>query len=293
MSSVFEEPLQIRGLYKRYGAKPVLEALDLTVQRGRVLGLLGRNGAGKSTLIECALGLRGFDRGHVKLLGHNPLALPDDARARIGYVPQSAEVFEWLTVKQMLAYFRAFYPRWNDGKVATLMARWEIAPEQAIAKLSGGQKQRLSIIRALAHDPELLILDEPVAALDPAARRDFLRELVERVVDSGTTILFSTHILTDLERVAVDVALLREGKLALQQPLDTLIEQARRVVGPAAVLRTLRLARRLSIKEDAGGSAQLIAQLDHAETQSLEAMRSQGVRVETVGLEDLFVEVTQ
>jgi ABC-2 type transport system ATP-binding protein len=293
MSSVFEEPLQIRGLSKRYGAKPVLEALDLTVQRGRVLGLLGRNGAGKSTLIECALGLRGFDAGQIKLLGHDPLALPDDARAQIGYVPQSAEVFEWLTVKQMLAYFRAFYPRWNDGKVASLMVRWEIAPEQSIAKLSGGQKQRLSIIRALAHDPELLILDEPVAALDPAARRDFLRELVERVVGSGTTILFSTHILTDLERVAVDVALLRDGRLALQQPLDTLIEQARRVVGPAAVLRTLRLARCLSLKEDAGGGAQLIAQLDHAETHRLDAMRSQGIRVETVGLEDLFVEVTQ
>jgi ABC-2 type transport system ATP-binding protein len=288
-----QEPLSIRGLTKRYEGKLVLNELDLTVQRGRVLGLLGRNGAGKSTLLEAALGLRSIDAGTIRLLGEDPLALSDATRQKIGYVPQSAELFEWLTARQLLAYFSAFYPRWNGAKVDALMQRWEIAPDQLISKLSGGQKQRLSIIRALAHDPELLILDEPVAALDPAGRRDFLRELVERVIDQDTTILFSTHILTDLQRVAVDVAFLREGKLALQQSLDTLIEQSRRIIGPANVLSGQRLARRLSLQEDRNGNAQVIAQLSDAELQTLGGLAGQGVRIESVSLEDLFVEVTQ
>jgi ABC-2 type transport system ATP-binding protein len=288
-----QEPLSIRGLTKRYEGKLVLNELDLTVQRGRVLGLLGRNGAGKSTLLEAALGLRSIDAGTIRLLGEDPLALSDATRQKIGYVPQSAELFEWLTARQLLAYFSAFYPRWNGAKVDALMQRWEIAPDQLISKLSGGQKQRLSIIRALAHDPELLILDEPVAALDPAGRRDFLRELVERVIDQDTTILFSTHILTDLQRVAVDVAFLREGKLALQQSLDILIEQSRRIIGPANVLSGQRLARRLSLQEDRNGNAQVIAQLSDAELQTLGGLAGQGVRIESVSLEDLFVEVTQ
>ena len=166
------------------------------------------------------------------LLFGEPARSPSDAtRARIGYVPQQADLFEDLTAPQLLDYFRSFYPRWNGEKVQQLLGRWDIPLKQRIGSLSGGQQQRLSIIRALAHEPELLILDEPVAALDPLARRDFLRELVEQVLERGTTVVFSTHILSDLERVAAEVAFMRGGRIALQAPLDELLDQTRAVTG--------------------------------------------------------------
>ena len=222
--------LQISSISKRFGTQTVLQDLDFSIEAGQVVGLLGRNGAGKSTLLECMLGLREVDGGTVTVFGEPAGNLSDAARARIGYVPQKSELFEWLTPDQLLAYFKALYPRWNDAKVSGLLARWGLdaaACGKPISQLSGGQKQRLSIIRALAHDPELLILDEPVSALDPVGRRDFLRELVDSVIDRSTTVVFSTHILSDLERVALDVAFLKDGKIALAGPLDDLLDNAR------------------------------------------------------------------
>ncbi len=230
--------VQIDGLTLAYDKKaaPVLQGLDWTLKPGQVVGLLGRNGAGKTTLLEALLGLREPQSGTVRLFGQPAAALDDAARARIGYVPQGSDLFENLTPAQLLAYFKAFYPRWNQAKVDGLMSRWAIPADQAIGKLSGGQQQRLSIIRALAHEPDLLILDEPVASLDPIGRRDFLRELVDHVINRGTTVVFSTHILSDLERVAFNVAFLKDGRIALQSPLDELLEQTRRVTGEAAAV---------------------------------------------------------
>ena len=229
--------LALQGLTVSFGAQRVLDGLDWSLPAGRVVGLLGRNGAGKTTLIETLLGLREPAAGQASLFGQSSLALDDGARARIGYVPQRSDLFEWLTPDQLLAYFRSFYPRWNAPLVDGLMSRWDIARDKAIRKLSGGQQQRLSIIRALAHEPELLVLDEPVASLDPAGRRDFLGELVDQVIDRRTTIVFSTHILSDLERVAVDVAFLSGGRIALHAPLDELLESSVRLGGVPADIR--------------------------------------------------------
>jgi ABC-2 type transport system ATP-binding protein len=221
--------VRLQGLKVAFGTQRVLDGLDWSLPTGQVVGLLGRNGAGKTTLIESLLGLREPDAGQAMLFGQPSTALDDAVRARIGYVPQRSDLFEWLTADQLLAYFRSFYPRWNTAKVDGLMSRWDIARDKPISKLSGGQQQRLSIVRALAHEPELLVLDEPVASLDPAGRRDFLSELVEQVADRGTTIVFSTHILSDLERVALDVAFLTGGKIALHAPLDELLESSVRM----------------------------------------------------------------
>jgi ABC-2 type transport system ATP-binding protein len=222
--------IQLRDVAKHYGSSIVLSGLHWDIGQGQVIGLLGRNGAGKSTLMECLLGLRETDAGSVRLFGEDVAALSEATRARIGYVPQKHGLFEWMTPLQMLDYFKAMYPRWNAVKVEALLERWGFGPLELgkpIGRLSGGQQQRLSIIRALAHDPELLVLDEPVSALDPAGRRAFLSELVDGVIERGTTVLFSTHILTDLERVALDVAFLKDGRIALQGPLDDLLEGAR------------------------------------------------------------------
>ncbi len=275
-----------------YGPQSVLKDLDWRLLPGQVVGLLGRNGAGKTSLLEALLGLREPQSGEALLFGQNALALNDQARARIGYVPQQSDLFEGFSAAQLLSYFKSFYPRWNEAKVEGLMSRWDIARDKPIAKLSGGQQQRLSIIRALAHEPDLLVLDEPVASLDPAGRRDFLRELIEQVLDRGTTVVFSTHILSDLERVAFNVAFLQQGRIGLQAPLDELLDEVRAFSGPSAAMQSLLQTpglRCLSRSTLEGGHERCLVRLaPQSEALPLPAQLSS----QSVNLEDLFMELT-
>lgn len=280
----------LAGVTLHYPKGPtVLQGLDWQLLPGQVVGLLGRNGAGKTTLLETLLGLRSPDAGAVQLFGQHVQHLDDATRARIGYVPQHSDLFEAFTGTQLLAYFRSFYPRWNQAKVDGLMSRWDIDGDKPIRKLSGGQKQRLSIIRALAHEPDLLVLDEPVASLDPAGRRDFLRELVGEVLDRGATVVFSTHILSDLERVAFNIAFLSQGRIALQAPLDELLEQVRALTGSVTEMAALmaRLgAQPLKRTPLDAGRERVLARLP------ADAVLPAGVAADRVNLDDLFTELT-
>lgn len=276
------------GLSYRDGAS-VLRGLDWQVLPGQVVGLLGRNGAGKTTLLEALLGLRETQAGTVQVFGQTATALDDTARARIGYVPQQSDLFNSFTPAQLLDYFKSFYPRWNAAKVDGLMSRWDIDQHKRIGKLSGGQQQRLSIIRALAHDPDLLVLDEPVASLDPAGRRDFLRELVEQVIERGTTVVFSTHILSDLERVAFHMAFMSQGRISLQAPLDELLDEVRLLSGTTTEVQALlqRLgATALKRTPLAAGRERVLARLPAG------AQLPAGAPGDVVTLEDLFMELT-
>lgn len=285
-------PISIQGLSKSFKPQQVLNQLDWEIEAGSIVGLLGRNGAGKSTLIECMLGLRDVEPGaSIRLFGEDVRALSPETKARIAYVPQNSELFDWLTPRQMLDYFKALYPRWNEARVDMLMQRWELSYDKVISKFSGGQKQRLSIIRALAHDPELLILDEPVASLDPAGRRDFLREIVDSVIEQGTTIVFSTHILSDLERVAMKVAFLANGKIVHEQALDDLMEVSLQVTGAPELLAQLSPQKCFKQSQTAQGQARLLGQWSAPESQTLLARTD--LRVERLNLEDLFIEMTQ
>lgn len=284
-------PIQIKGLSKSFGKQSVLNNLDWEVQPGSIVGLLGRNGAGKSTLMECLLGLRDANGGELTIFGDKVNDLSEATKARIGYVPQTADLFEWLNAKQLFSYFRGLYPKWNAAKVNDLMARWDLPFDKVISKLSVGQKQRLSIIRALAHEPELLILDEPVSSLDPAGRRDFLRELVESVVDQQTTIVFSTHILSDLERIAMEVAFLQGGRIVHQQALDDLMDTTVRVTGHSGAIAMLNPTKVLHSSALADNKSKLLAQFTPEALQQVQA--NPELRIEKIGLEDLFIELTK
>jgi ABC-2 type transport system ATP-binding protein len=287
--------IDISSITKYFGSEPVLDNLDWQIAPGQVIGLLGRNGAGKSTLLECLLGLHEVDAGKVRLFGEDVACLSAETRANIGYVPQKSDLFEWLTPLQLLDYFKALYPRWNGEKTEALLTRWGfdlVMRNKPISKLSGGEKQRLSIIRALAHDPALLILDEPVSALDPVGRRDFLRELIDSVIERETTVVFSTHILSDLERVALDVAFLNDGKIAVQGALDDLLEKARRISAPHALLDGVQVAGEWSRVRGDDGITRIVTRQMDAALLAL-AGRESALRSESVTLEDLFIAVTK
>jgi ABC-2 type transport system ATP-binding protein len=284
--------VSVAHLNLAYGERSVLTDLSWQLPPGQVVGLLGRNGAGKTSLLESLLGLREGASGDVRLFGQPAHSLDDSVRARIGYAPQQSNLFEWMTPLQLLAYFKSFYPRWNSDKVNALLSRWSIDCEQPIGNLSGGEQQRLSIIRALGHEPDLLVLDEPVASLDPAGRRDFLQELVEQVIVRGTTVIFSTHILSDLERVAFHVCFLSSGRIILQTPLDDLMDNTRSLTGPAlAVHQAVRSQgwQVLSESQLSDGRARLLAR---QAAQAREPDWPGGVEVAAVTLEDLFLGLT-
>jgi len=284
--------LHFNKVNKSFAKKQILCDLEWKIDSGQVIGLLGRNGAGKSTLLECALGLRKINSGVIKIFNESSEDISEETRVRIGYVPQNPELFEWLTPKQMLAHFKVFYPRWNDQKVNALLRSWEIDEDKVIKHLSIGQKQKLSIIRALAHEPDLLIFDEPVASLDPWGRREFLKELVNNVISQGSTVIFSTHILSDLERIALDISFLKNGSIILEGKLDQLLENIFKIEGRKEDIGKLSLlnspfSQILSINPN---YVILKTKADYIETLHTE---NPTLKIENMSLEDLFIEVTQ
>jgi ABC-2 type transport system ATP-binding protein len=225
-----EAILQLNGLVKRFDKLTVLNGITAEVRRGDVVGLLGLNGSGKTTLLETALGFAVPDDGGARLFGRSSSALADEKlKHRIGFVPQQDELLDHLMGSDFLKLIGRFYPRWNPDLIQRLARAWDVPLQRRAMQLSVGQRQKLSILAALGHEPELLILDEPVASLDPLARRQFLQELIDMVSDGSRTILFSTHIVSDLERIASRVWILKDGRLVVDEPLDALKERAQRV----------------------------------------------------------------
>jgi ABC-2 type transport system ATP-binding protein len=220
-----ESTIELRGVVKSFGEKVVLTGLDLSVRRGSVLGLLGTNGSGKTTLIKCALGLIRPQSGEARLLGEPAWTLSAEAKSRIGYVPQIINLYPWMKVHQLIDYTAAFYPNWNHDLVARMVKELDISVKDRIGPLSVGQLQKVAILLALGHEPDLLILDEPAASLDPLARRQFLQMIIDLAEPDKRTVLFSTHITSDLERIADRVAILKSGRIAWHGLLDELKEQ--------------------------------------------------------------------
>ena len=289
-----DSPLRLDQLSKRFGGdRLALDGVSLSIPTGSVTGLLGRNAAGKSTLIQCAVGLLKPTSGSATILGQSAWSLDGDAQSRLGYVPQSIALHAWMRVRQLLDYTAAFYPRWNDALVRDLLRDWDVPAEQRIKTLSPGTLQKLSIILALAHEPELLILDEPAAALDPAARRQFLAALLDVASDSRRTILFSTHITSDLERVADRVALLSAGRLTFDGGLDELKDTVKRlhVTAQNPLAADFDIPGRLR-RQIAGHEALVSVRLTSPQLlESLERDHAARVQVEDLSLEDIFLEM--
>ena len=222
-----EPILRLNRLEKDFASTKVLKGISAEVLPGDIVGLLGLNGAGKTTLLETALGFAIPNAGSVELFGKGASAIEDEGiKHRIGFVPQQDELIENMKGREFLGLIEQFYPSWNSELVARLAREWDVPLDVAAEKLSVGQRQKLSILVALGHEPELIVLDEPVASLDPLARRRFLQELIEMVSGGDRTVLFSTHIVSDLERIANRVWILKDGELLVDEPLDNLKESS-------------------------------------------------------------------
>lgn len=289
-----ESVLDVREITKRFKEKTVLDRLDFTLPRGSVTGLLGKNGSGKTTLLKCVLGLQTAQAGTITILGEDSRQLSGSAKARLAYVPQEVSLYPWMKVRQVVAYTAAFYPCWNSTLIERLIKDWEIDPDDKVGPLSTGQLQKLGILLALGHEPELLILDEPVASLDPSARRQFLATLLDIALTGERTVLFSTHITSDLERVADRVAILKEGRIVFDDELATLKDSVKRlrVSVPTGLPDALRQLPGL-LRCEANGKTAVFSlrgfQVDLPERLAREW--SAEVSVEDLNLEEIFLEL--
>ena len=208
------------NLFKNYGPKKVLQGVNLEVPAGTIFALLGTNGAGKTTLIRSLLGLIPKTSGDIKVLGAEPYRIGPQLRQRIGYVSEEQGLYGWMTVSAMVKFCKALYESWDDGLVNKYLERFQLDPQSKIKTLSKGQTVKLALILALAPQPDLLILDEPMNGLDPLAQYEFLQVVLKDFNLEGRTIFFSTHILADVQSTAHQAAILHNGKIQKVGPIN-------------------------------------------------------------------------
>ena len=212
--------VEVQSLSRRFGAKAALDNVSLSVPRGMVFGLVGANGAGKTTLIKHLLGLLKAEAGSVRVFGLDPVADPAAVLSRVGYVSEEHDLPGWMRVSELLRYTLAFYPKWDPAYAEELRLRFELDPKAKVKNLSKGQRARAGLLVALAHRPELLVLDEPSAGLDPIVRRDILEAIIRAIADEGRTVLFSSHLLNEVERVSDHVTMIDQGRILFSAALD-------------------------------------------------------------------------
>ena len=222
--------IEIRHLSRRFGTSDALSDVNLTIPRGVVFGLVGTNGAGKTTLIRHAMGLLRPQRGSVSVFGLDPVSNPTAVLSRVGYLSELNELPEWMRVEELIRFTRSFYPNWDESYARSLQQMFELDPSKQIQQLSKGQRARVGLLLALAYRAELLVLDEPSSGLDPLVRRDILRAVIETIVQEGRTVLFSSHLLDEVERVADHVAIIESGRIIQNEPLDQLKSRYHRLV---------------------------------------------------------------
>lgn len=270
-----------QGLGRRYGSRWALADCTLSIPAGHVVGLVGPNGAGKSTLLQLAVGLLAPSAGTIEVLGQRPAEDPAQL-GRVGFVAQDTPAYGSFSVGDHLRLGAWLNPSWNNAFAQQRVERLGLDPRQRAGRLSGGQRAQLALTLALAKRPELLVLDEPVASLDPLARREFLQGLMEVVVDESVTIVLSSHLVADLERVCDYVVVLAGSRVQLAGPIEELLAAHCRLSGPRRDPRTLP-------------ASQSVVTVSHTDRQSTLVVRTEEPvldpvwTVEHLDLEDLVL----
>jgi ABC-2 type transport system ATP-binding protein len=273
--------LETRGLGKRYRKRWALSDCTLSVPAGHVTGLVGPNGAGKTTLLNLAVGLLAPTTGTVEVLGGEPASSPQQL-AKVGFVAQDAPIYSGLTVADHLRLGAHMNPAWDAGAAEHRISQLGLDPEQKAGKLSGGQRAQLALTLAIAKRPEVLILDEPIASLDPLARREFLQLLMEVTAEHELSVVMSSHLVSDLERICDYMIVLVASRVQVTGEVDTLLGSHYQLTGPRCDPAALP-------------ADWHIISASHTDRQSTLLVRSDGPIVDTtmtvdqIGLEDLVL----
>jgi ABC-2 type transport system ATP-binding protein len=287
--------IQTFRLTKHYGTHRVVDCLDLKVPTGQVYGLLGRNGAGKSTAIKMLMGMVRPDYGRAELLGEDLARLRPTTRGRIAYLAEGHPLPGWMTIGQAIHFTRAFYPRWNGELVEQILEHFRLSPKRKLRKLSNGQRAQASLALAVAPEPELLVLDDPTLGLDTVVRRDFLESLIQIIQSEGRTILFSSHILGDVERVADRIGVMIDGVLRVDCPTDRFRESVKKLVLDfAGDLPQNFSCPGLVNKWQVGSQLELVlVGYDEAQRAAVEALDPRTIEQIELNLEEAFIEYTR
>jgi ABC-2 type transport system ATP-binding protein len=282
-----ENALEIRGLSKDFGDFR-LNGVSFDVPRGSIMGLIGPNGAGKTTVIKLILNLLRRERGEIRIFGEDALLREAAIKRRIGFVHDEPYFYEHLTCRRVKDTVALFYPRWDEASFNRLMEEFDLPPAKPFGKFSRGMKMKFALALALSHGADLLVLDEPTSGLDPVFRRDLLGRLSAFLQDENKTVLFSTHITADLERIADRITFILDGRIVFSSPKDDLLDRWAIVKGGPELLEpSLRpLVRGVRKREFL-----VLALTDDA----AEIRRRLGDRVvvEKASLEDIMVHLTK
>ncbi|MDZ4658439.1 MAG: ABC transporter ATP-binding protein [Bythopirellula sp.] len=287
--------IRTHGLTKYYGAKRVVDSLNLRVERGQVYGFLGRNGAGKSTTIKMLMGMVQPDCGSIELLGEDVATMNPATRARIAYIAEGHPLYNWMTIDEAVRFTRAFYPLWNGTLVEQILDHFELSRKQKLRRLSNGQRAQVSLALAVAPEPELLVLDDPTLGLDTVVRRDFLESLIQIIHREGRTIFFSSHMLGDVERVADRIGIMVDGVLRVDCPTDHFRESVKKLVleftGPVpegfscqGLVNCWTVGSRLEL---------VLVGYDDQQRAAVEALEPRNIEVVDLNLEEAFIEYTR
>ena len=277
-----------------YGGTRAVHDLTLSVPRGTIFALLGRNGAGKTTALQCLMGFLEPSGGRALLLGHDARDLPPEVRSRVGYVAEGQNLVPWMRISQVAEFQAATFPRFDREGCAQQLRRLGLDGRKRVRELSRGQRAQLALVLALAPRPELVVLDDPTMGLDAVVRREFLEVMIDLIQQEGRALLFSAHVLTDVERVADRIPTLHDGVLRVDAPLDVVKTRIRRLhvswAGDAPPVPEMPGVVR-AVRRQSAWVVTVAGAPDEVETRA-RAMGAGAVDTEALGLEDLFIEYT-
>jgi ABC-2 type transport system ATP-binding protein len=254
------QALETVHLSKRYGRKWALRDCTLQIPVGCIASLVGPNGAGKTTLLHLTTGLLAPSNGTVTVLGHTPGKDTKQLLPRIGFVSQEHPLYKTFTVREMLKVGQKLNRAWNQEQALQRLERLNIPLHQQTGKLSGGQQAQVALILALAKQPELLILDEPVASLDPIARREFQQTLLDAVAEHGITVIVSSHMIADLERFCDYLVIMSTSRVQLSTRVDSLLQSHKMLVGPRERMESIARTHTIVAASGSGRQCTLLVQ---------------------------------
>ncbi|MDB5327639.1 MAG: ytrB 2 [Phycisphaerales bacterium] len=299
-----DRAIAFANVTRRFGRRNVVDNLSLDCPAGSFTGLIGLNGAGKSTLLRMSVGLLAPTEGSIVSAGCNVRRDSVEMKRRVGYVPDRPNIYSWMRAGEAIAFVRKFHTTWNQPRCEDLIRRFRLPLETKVKHMSKGQAAKLQLLLAVCHDPAVLILDEPTSGFDPVVREEFFEGILEFAADRGQTILFSSHALADVQRLADRVALMHEGKLLMAGTTDEIIDRVKRVrvileedAGPPTPSSAALLQSPASVLREQRAGREWTLTIDHFSPATLHELRAKpGVTrldVLDLNLDDVFKDIVR